>query len=476
MAVQERPGGERTSMEDMQDQFSDLDLFTRRGKARNARDEVPTRPRSLDEDDNVIAVPAEPMGAKKAGRSSTSSLEDRRCVEETSGRVRTNPTQGLDPDLQRTIQAVVDTSIKYYTDKILQVLEGYNQKIQTVEKVVERVQSDVNAIKTMMEEQCETYEGRFNSIDAATKENLRLTQLLRDRQEIKEAQEELKKLSKKPPTAPSSTKASEVGDESDEDEEEEIPSPKKERAKSKPRHVQRQEGAAGNEGAEHNQYRHQPAAPPYYNPQAVPPGPQLQYHAPPPSPNVQHGPQAPHRPPYNTEGQGNSHGQAPQQPMYGSQMQPPQGLKGATSASIGPTTYSGGSGSQMQYPQVNSQQGYNMGQQYAQPRTVTGSHSEVATPYGALPQAAPRPASYPRVYGNPPANASNNLASSSPAQVTTSKMPIDRVIDDVANMGFSRDQVFAVVRTLHANGQNIDLNVVLDKLMSEGATRAPGWN
>eukprot|EP00894_Picocystis_sp_ML_P005249 jgi/Pico_ML_1/55766/g1409.t1 len=251
-------------MEDMQDQFSDLDLFTRRGKARNARDEVPTRPRSLDEDDNVIAVPAEPMGAKKAGRSSTSSLEDRRCVEETSGRVRTNPTQGLDPDLQRTIQAVVDTSIKYYTDKILQVLEGYNQKIQTVEKVVERVQSDVNTIKTMMEEQCETYEGRFNSIDAATKENLRLTQLLRDRQEIKEAQEELKKLSKKPPTAPSSTKASE--------------------------------------------------------------------------------------------------------------MQPPQGLKGATSASIGPTTYSGGSGSQMQYP------------------------------------------------------------------------------------------------------QNIDLNVVLDKLMSEGATRAPGWN
>lgn len=478
--AQESCRAPRRTMEEMQDQFADLDVLTRRGKAWNTREEVHNKPRALDEDDNVIAVPAEPMAARRSSRSSASSLEDKKCMEETSGRMRTNSSHGFDPDMQRTVQAVVDTSVKYYTDKILQVLEGYNQKIQTIEKVVERVQSDVNAIKSMMEEQGEAYEGRFNSIDTATKENLRLTQLLRDRQEIREAQEELKKLSKKAPTAPSSTKASEAGDDSEEDEEEEeeIPSPKKEKTKGKNRHLQRAEGTAGSEKVDQNQYCHQPAAPPYYNPQGAPPVPQQQYHAPPPPPppNMQHGMQAPQRLSYSNEGRGNSQGQASQQSLYGAQMQPPPVPKGVASAGMGSPNYSAGPGSQMQYPQVSTQQGYSMGQQYAQPRSVAGQTVEGADPYGAPPQAAPRSASYPRVYGNPPGNTNNSMASSSPAQVTTSKMPIDRVIDDVANMGFSRDQVFAVVRTLHANGQNIDLNVVLDKLMSEGATRAPGWN
>lgn len=41
-----------------------------------------------------------------------------------------------------------------------------------------------------------------------------------------------------------------------------------------------------------------------------------------------------------------------------------------------------------------------------------------------------------------------------------------QVIDDVANMGFSRHEVRAVVTELMDSGQSIDLNVVLDRLMN----------
>jgi L-tryptophan--pyruvate aminotransferase len=46
-------------------------------------------------------------------------------------------------------------------------------------------------------------------------------------------------------------------------------------------------------------------------------------------------------------------------------------------------------------------------------------------------------------------------------------VPIDDVIDKVATMGFSKEQVRATVCKLTENGQNVDLNVVLDKLMND---------
>ncbi|CAI9763189.1 unnamed protein product [Fraxinus pennsylvanica] len=59
---------------------------------------------------------------------------------------------------------------------------------------------------------------------------------------------------------------------------------------------------------------------------------------------------------------------------------------------------------------------------------------------------------------------------------TGNRVPIDDVIDKVATMGFSRDQVRATVRKLTENGQSVDLNVVLDKLMNDGEGQPPrGW-
>lgn len=56
---------------------------------------------------------------------------------------------------------------------------------------------------------------------------------------------------------------------------------------------------------------------------------------------------------------------------------------------------------------------------------------------------------------------------------TGNRVPIDDVVDKVATMGFSREQVRATVRKLTENGQSVDLNVVLDKLMNDGEIIQP---
>lgn len=59
---------------------------------------------------------------------------------------------------------------------------------------------------------------------------------------------------------------------------------------------------------------------------------------------------------------------------------------------------------------------------------------------------------------------------------TGNKVPIDNVVDKMTNMGFPRDHVIATVQRLTDNGQSVDLNVVLDKLMNDGEVQPPrGW-
>ncbi|XP_055826330.1 uncharacterized protein LOC129894693 isoform X2 [Solanum dulcamara] len=58
------------------------------------------------------------------------------------------------------------------------------------------------------------------------------------------------------------------------------------------------------------------------------------------------------------------------------------------------------------------------------------------------------------------------VSSGSSSPRTGNRVPIDDVVEKVTNMGFPRDQVRATVRRLTENGQSVDLNVVLDKLMN----------
>ncbi|KAM5571965.1 hypothetical protein ABKV19_012178 [Rosa sericea] len=55
---------------------------------------------------------------------------------------------------------------------------------------------------------------------------------------------------------------------------------------------------------------------------------------------------------------------------------------------------------------------------------------------------------------------------------TGNHVPVDNVIDKVVAMGFRRDIVRARVRKMTENGQAVDLNVVLDKLMNSGEVQS----
>jgi hypothetical protein len=61
--------------------------------------------------------------------------------------------------------------------------------------------------------------------------------------------------------------------------------------------------------------------------------------------------------------------------------------------------------------------------------------------------------------GGPPPR--NGPAPNSSSQTA---IPLEKIIADISVMGFERHQVVAVVHQLQANGQAIDLNVILDTL------------
>ncbi|PQQ00497.1 CREB-regulated transcription coactivator 1-like [Prunus yedoensis var. nudiflora] len=62
----------------------------------------------------------------------------------------------------------------------------------------------------------------------------------------------------------------------------------------------------------------------------------------------------------------------------------------------------------------------------------------------------------------------SSMDKESSSGVTGNRIPIDNVIDEVVAMGFRRDIVRATVKKMTENGQSVDINVVLDKLMNNG--------
>ncbi|KAM0920747.1 hypothetical protein ACQ4PT_007314 [Festuca glaucescens] len=105
----------------------------------------------------------------------------------------------------------------------------------------------------------------------------------------------------------------------------------------------------------------------------------------------------------------------------------------------------------------------NAGMNVPSPFTPTGASSGGSGNYGKLPTAQILPQATP--------------VSSTPSASSGNRVAVDDVLDKVSTMGFSKEQVRATVRRLTENGQNIDLNVVLDKLMNDTDAQPPqkGW-
>ncbi|GFY87219.1 basic salivary proline-rich-like protein [Actinidia rufa] len=199
-----------------------------------------------------------------------------------------------------------------------------------------------------------------------------------------------------------------------------------------------------------SQPQHQPSlghhldeAPPYAPPQNYPPS--LSQPPPPPSGNPPsqqfYGPPPPmYEPPSNRPNSGYSTAYGP----------PPSGTNEPYRYSGSASLYGGGGGGSMKQQQLSSAAAQGGGGSYPQLPTAR-----------VLPHALPT---------------ASGVGGGSGSPGTGNRVPIDDVVDKVTNMGFSRDQVRATVRKLTENGQSVDLNVVLDKLMNDGEGQPPrGW-
>ncbi|KAH1038637.1 hypothetical protein J1N35_040380 [Gossypium stocksii] len=212
---------------------------------------------------------------------------------------------------------------------------------------------------------------------------------------------------------------------------------------------------------------YQPAPPPQYSqpPQPLQLQPSVGHHsdeAPyPPSqiypPNLR---QPPSQPP--------SGGPPSSQQYYGA---PPQLREPSPSSRPGPgfsTGYIPQSGPSEPYAYGGSPSQYGSGNPMKMqqlPSSPMGQNS--GSGYPQLPTAKILPHALPTASG-----VSGGSSPSGPGN----RVPIDDVIDKVTTMGFPRDHVRATVRKLTENGQSVDLNVVLDKLMNDSDVQPPrGW-
>ncbi|PIN10113.1 hypothetical protein CDL12_17294 [Handroanthus impetiginosus] len=157
----------------------------------------------------------------------------------------------------------------------------------------------------------------------------------------------------------------------------------------------------------------------------------------------------------------------PPQQFYGptpNTYEPPSNRPGpGYSGPFGPSSYH-----EEPYPYSNSPLHYGSSspvkpQQLTSPMGQNGRSS-----YANLPTAHILPQALPTASGTGGKSSSGGSGN---------RVPIDDVINQVTNMGFPRDQVRTTVRTLTENGESVDLNVVLDKLMNDGDSQAPrGWS
>ncbi|KAJ4831505.1 hypothetical protein Tsubulata_004737 [Turnera subulata] len=218
-----------------------------------------------------------------------------------------------------------------------------------------------------------------------------------------------------------------------------------------------------------------PAAPPQ---QPYPPAPQIPYSQPPQPSQSQtslgHHPEETSyippqsyppslRPPSSQPPSG-----APPQPYYGA---PPHAYEPPSSRPS--SGFSGGYGpptvpsEPYSYGGPSSQYGSSPATKPQQLSSPAMPHQGSGRGYPQLPTARILPQALPTASG---------VGSGSGSPGSGNRVPLDDVIDKVTTMGFPREHVRATVRKLTENGQSVDLNVVLDKLMNDGDVQPQrGW-
>eukprot|EP00898_Chlorokybus_atmophyticus_P008969 jgi/Chlat1/9073/Chrsp94S08322 len=394
-------------------------------------------------------------------------------------------------DYDRATQVAVELTMKKYTEQVLAAMTEVHARMDRLEKSNEHITESVKVLCTTMEEAFNEKDARLRVLENTLREVQRGVQLLRDKQELAETQAELAKASSLSviprPETPQAPQA---------------PPPPAPPAQREPTPLEPTQQSSYSLPPQQQQQQQPSQVPP-----PTPPPPQQQPLALPPPQQQQQQPQLPYGPPrQDTHYQAPSHMQHPMQEQHYQgpppQMQPPpptppQSHYGppAGHPHAGPPQYNV---PPPQAPQMYDSNAPHMAPQMGPPGPAPGSqygqgpsfqYAPVAPPAPPPPQQA-IPTAFPLRQAMPapplhahqvatPAPAQSAPLSGGPTQLSTSRVPVDKVIDDVAAMGFSKDQVRAVVRKLTENGQSVDLNIVLDRLMNgeaAGDTNARrGW-
>ncbi|CAK9215079.1 unnamed protein product [Sphagnum troendelagicum] len=401
--------------------------------------------------------------------------------------------------LETQVVATVERTMKKYADNLLHVLEGMSGRLSQLEFNSQRIEHTVGKLKVESADHHGAADGKLRSLENMVREVQRGVQVLRDKQEIVEEQLKLAKLQhdSKMEAHSQTQQQNVVLTPQQQAHQQLLPQHSQQlqvqampltlqlephyqpQTLSQPLLSQPQQQAHQQLPTQHSQQLQLQAKPqtslpePQYQPQALPqplqsqpqqlthPIPQQQSDVPSYSPQPPGKYSSEKVPAYLPEGYGN-------RPF-------PQPL---------PQT-------QQHSPNLSSDQTYdlsgnNRGGQSALPPPYHPGHTtppvyETYAPFGyRVPSPGTNPlvpnaGSYPLfptaqpLTGNNISNSASNMGSSSGSPPSsTNRVTIDEVINKVASMGFSKDQVHTAIRKLTENGQSVDLNIVLDKLMNGG--------
>ncbi|KAJ8774942.1 hypothetical protein K2173_019946 [Erythroxylum novogranatense] len=438
--------------------------------------------------------------------------------------------------IDAAILSEVDRTMKKHVDNLLHALEGVNGRLTQLESRTHHLENSMDDLKVSVGNNHGSADGKMRQLENILREVQSVVQLLKDKQDTVEVQLELAKLqASKPDQQQSETQNTgqnvsvQQGASAPPQSHQQLPLPGNFPQSVPPLPVPvpvpvpvpppavpppslHQQNLAPPAAVPNqfpqNQIASIPQREPYYGPTQTqePPPPQYQapppQQAPPPPSMIPHQPyQPPSQPQYSQPHQASQHkpslGQHPEEVSYAPSHNYPAGIQPSSQppggAPLAPQYYGAPPPSPMYEPQ-SSRSGAGFPPLFGQPTGPTEPYAYGGSPsqYGGNPAMKQQQLSSPAM---PPSGGSgypqlptgrvlphalptaSSVSGGSGSSGNGNKVPIDDVVDRVASMGFPREHVRATVRKLTENGQSVDLNIVLDKLMNDGDIQPPrgGW-
>lgn len=414
------------------------------------------------------------------------------------------------------IVSEIDRTMKKHADSLLHALEGVSARLSQLESRTHHIENSIDDLKVSVGNNHGSTDGKMRQLENILRDVQSGVQVLKDKQEMVEAQLQLYKLQVHKPdhqTEPQNTEMVQQSAASGSQQPYHTPPPVPTQMPSLPPPLPPQSLPPPppqlptqfphnpiSSAPQREPYFPQPGQtqettpqqyqiPPTQQPKLPPPAQPHQQYQPPPHPQYSQPPPPPPQPPLHHPPPPQLHHQeeTPYDPTPNylpnlrqppSQPPPSQQLYGPPSSIYDPPSgrpssgYSTGygplpSGPSEPYPPYGGPQSQYGSPTAMKPPQQLSSQSSGGSGYPQLPTARILPQAVPMAAG--PGGGSGSGGSGN-------RVPIDDVIDKVTNMGFPRELVRATVRRLTENGQSVDLNIVLDKLMNEGDVQPQrGW-